>query len=378
MKDELYKTKFDLNLTVFESFSAMRVVIRIMAIMFLVSTSQTLFASEKNISIKAAGYDYDRVQAIRDGTVGIEGVDIDFVVQDIYGVNKSAFGPAKEFEVTEIGLIPYITRYVNEGYRDYVLIPVFISRTFRHRNLYVNTDSDIKKPSDLKGRIIGTPGYGMSATTWLRGLLSDEHGINAYDIQWLETTKSSYGGSQKTAPVKYYFPDGFTLLEAPEGVAEHELLLSGKVDALITSFSPSTLAENPKIKTLFPDVRAAEMEYYNKTKLFPIMHAIAIRADVVEEYPWLPKAVFEMYSSAKQKAYENLGETGVLKITLPWLTEEFDTTKDLMGDNFWKYGIEANRKELESIMRYVHDQGLVNQKVSFENLFDRTTINLKE
>lgn len=359
-------------------FHALHVVSSIMAVMLFISTPQAVCASEKNVSIKVAGYDYDRVQAIRDGNVGIDWVDVDFVVEDIYGVNKSAFGPVKKFEVTEIGLIPYITRYINEGYRDYVLIPVFLSRTFRHRNLYVNSDSDIKKPSDLKGKIIGAPGYGMSATTWLRGLLSDEHGISAYDMQWMETTQSSYGGTEKTAPVKYYFPDGFTLLKAPEGVAEHELLLSGKVDALITSFSPSTLAANPKIKTLFPDVRAAEMEYYSKTKLFPIMHAVAIRADVVKEHPWLPKAVFEMYSSAKQKAYENLGETGVLKITLPWITEEFDTTKNLMGDNFWKYGIEANRKELESIMRYVYDQGLVNKKVSFEELFDPTTMNIKE
>jgi 4,5-dihydroxyphthalate decarboxylase len=197
-------------------------------------------------------------------------------------------------------------------------------------------------------------------------------------MQWMETTKSSYGGSQKTAPVKYFFPDGFTLLKAPKGVAEHELLLNGKCDALITSFSPSTLAANPKIKTLFPDVRAAEMEYYRKTKLFPIMHAIAIRADVVKEHPWLPKAVFEMYSAAKQRAYDNLGETGILKVTLPWLTQEFDKTRELMGENFWQYGIEANRKELESIMRYVHDQGLVKQKVSFEDLFDPTTIKIKE
>ena len=359
-------------------FDEIRIVVSIMMMMLFISASQAAFAIEKKVPIKVAGYDYDRVQAIRDGKVGIEGVEVEFIVQNIYDVNKSAFGPAKKFEVTEIGLIPYITRYVNEGYRDYVLVPVFISRTFRHRNLYVNTDSDIKKPSDLKGKIIGTPGYGMSATTWLRGLLSDEHGINAYDMQWMETTQSSYGGSEKSAPVKYYFPDDFTLLKAPEGVAEHELLLSGKLDALITSLSPSTLAANPKIKTLFPDVRAAEMEYYSKTKLFPIMHAVAIRADVVKENPWLPKAVFEMYSSAKQKAYENLGETGVLKVTLPWLTEEFNATKEVMGDNFWKYGVDANRKELESIMRYVHDQGLVNRKVSFEELFDPTTINLKE
>ncbi len=378
MKNELHKTKLHSNPIVFDRFNAIRVVVIIMAIMLIECASQTAFALEKSFSIKVAGYDYDRVQAIKDGYVSIDGVDVSFVVQDIYAVNKSAFGPDKKYEVTEIGLIPYITRYINEDFRDYVLIPVFISRTFRHRNLYVNADSDIKKPSDLKGKTIGTPRYGMSANTWIRGFFSDEYGINAYDMQWMETAKSSYGGSQKTAPVKYFFPDGFTLLKAPEGVAEHELLLNGKCDALITSFSPSTLAANPKIKTLFPDVRAAEMEYYRETKLFPIMHAIAIRADVVKEHPWLPKAVFEMYSAAKQRAYDNLGETGILKVTLPWLTQEFDKTRELMGENFWQYGIEANRKELESIMRYVHDQGLVKQKVSFEDLFDPTTIKIKE
>lgn len=378
MKNEVSKIKLHPDPIIFHRFDAISVVVAIMAIMIFGCASQTAFALEKNFSIKVAGYDYDRVQAIKDGDVSIDGVDVSFVVQDVYAVNKSAFGPDKKYEVTEIGLIPFITRYINEDFRDYVLIPVFISRTFRHRNLYVNADSDIKKPSDLKGKTIGTPGYGMSATTWIRGFLSDEYGVNAYDMEWMETTQSSYGGSQKTAPVTYYFPDGFTLLKAPEGVAEHELLLNGKCDALITSFSPSTLAANPKIKTLFPDVRAAEMEYYRKTKLFPIMHAVAIRADVVKEHPWLPKAVFEMYSAAKQRAYDNLGETGVLKVTLPWLTQEFDTTRELMGENFWQYGIEANRKELESIMRYLHDQGLVKQKVNFEELFDPTTIKIKE
>ena len=100
------------------------------------------------------------VRAIMDGQVSIEGVDVSFNVENIYDLNSNVFGPEKKYEVTEIGLIPYITRYINDDFRDYTLIPVFISRIFRHRNVFVHVDSGIEKPEDLIGKRVGTPGYG--------------------------------------------------------------------------------------------------------------------------------------------------------------------------------------------------------------------------
>lgn len=335
--------------------------------------------SVSGLSIKVAGYDYDRVRAIMNGQAGIDGAEVNFHVENIYGLNSIAFGPEKKYEVTEMGLIPYISKYINDDFRGYTLIPVFISRTFRHRNVFVHADSGIEKPEDLKGKKVGTPGYGMSANTWIRGFLLDEYGVKADDMQWIETTESSDGAKLNKGFAKYYFADDFPLTKGPEGVDESELLLSGKCDALITAITPRAFLEgNPKIKQLFPDIRTAEMDYYRKTKLFPIMHVVAIRTDVLKENPWLAKAVFEMYSKAKQKTYSDLESTTVSRVTLPWVVEEFSDTRKLMGNNYWKYGIEANRKELEAIMRYVYEQGLTKRRMKFEELFHPSTLELNE
>ena len=329
--------------------------------------------------MKVAGYDYDRVRAIMDGQIGVEGADLSFNVETIYGASRYAFGPERKYEITELGMLPFIRKYINEGFRSYTLLPVFISRIFRHRNVFVHVNSGIKKPEDLRGKRVGTPGYGYSANTWIRGFLLDEYGVKADDMQWIETTESSDGGKTDPTLNRHYLPDDFPLVKGPPGIDESELLLSGGCDALITAITPRAFLEgNPNIKQLFPDVRAAEQDYYRKTQLFPIMHAVAIRTDVCNANPWLPKAVFEMYSKAKQKAYANLETTTSLKVSLPWVTQEFEDTRALMGKNFWKYGIEANRKELEVMMRYTYEQGLVKQRMGFEELFHPSTLALKE
>jgi 4,5-dihydroxyphthalate decarboxylase len=328
--------------------------------------------------IKVAGYDYDRVRAIMDGKVGVPGSEVVFEYQDIYGLNRYAFGPERKYAVTELGLIPYVTKFINEDFRAYTLIPVFISRIFRHRNVFVRADAGIKKPGDLRGKRVGTPGYGMSANTWIRGFLLDEYGIKPDEMQWIETTKSSDEGALNVAPPKF-LPAGFPLVKGPPGIDESELLLSGGCDALITAITPRAFLEgNPKIRRLFPDFRATERDYFKKTGVFPIMHVVAIRTDAIEAYPGLPKAVFQMYSQAKQVAYANLETTTSLKVTLPWVTQEFEDTRELMGENFWPYGIQANRKELELVMRYTHEQGLTKDRRKFEELFHPSTLELSE
>ncbi len=350
--------------------------VTVLGLLFSPATQATELKKQQ---IHIAGYGYDRVRGIMDGKVGLFGVSTDFSSEDIYALSKLAFGPEQKYDVTEIGLIPFISKYTNEEFRDYTLIPVFISRIFRHRNIFVHIDSGINKPEDLKGKTVGTPGYGMSANTWIRGFLLDEYGVKANDINWVETRKSSDGGNFKSDLMgKYFLPDDFPLKKGPMGVNESELLLSGKCDALITAITPQAFIEgNPKIKRLFPDVTATEKAYYKKTKMFPIMHVIAIRNDAIKANPNLPKEVFEMYSKAKQMAYDDMQTTTSLKITLPWVAQEFKDTQALMGEDFWSYGIEANRKELESVMRYVYEQGLVKRRIHFEELFHASTLKLK-
>jgi len=341
--------------------------------------SESEVVDNDKLALEMAGYDYDRVRAIMDEKVKHEGLNISFNVENIYNLNAAAFGPEKKYDVTEIGLIPFITKYINDDFRDYTLIPVFISRTFRHRNVFVHVDAGIEKPEDLIGKKVGTPGYGMSANTWIRGFLLDEYGVKASDMHWIETTKSSDGGALNPDLGKYYFEDDFPLIKGPENVDESELLISGQCDALITAITPKAFLEgNPKIKRLFSNVKETETEYYNKTKMFPIMHVVAIRTDVLKENPWVSEAVFQMYSEAKAIAYDNLESSTVSRVTLPWTIDEFASTQAIMGTNYWTYGIEANRKELEAIMRYMFEQGLLKRQITFEELFDPMTLELKE
>ena len=326
-------------------------------------------------TIKVAGYPYDRVQAIRDGQVGLDQADVSFHTENIYGLNAHAFGPEKTYDVTEMGLIPYVSKYINDGFRDYVLIPVFISRTFRHRNIFVHVDAGIEKPEDLRGKRVGTPGYGMSANTWIRGFLLDEYGLKADELHWIETTKSSDDGALNAGFNQYYFPSDFPLEKGPPGVDESELLLSGGCDALITAITPRAYLDgNPKIRRLFGDVKSTEQSYFSKTGLFPIMHVVAVRREAAEEKPWLPAAAFRMYSEAKQFAYQNLESTTVLRTSLPWATDEYEETVKLMGEDYWRYGIESNRKELAAVMRYTYEQGLVKRQMDFEPLFHPSTL----
>jgi len=330
-------------------------------------------------TVVVAGYAYDRIQAIKDSRVGLEQADVTFETSNIYALNANVFGSDQSFDVAEIGLIPYISKYINNDFRDYTLIPVFISRIFRHRNIFVHADSGIEKPEDLIGKRIGTPGYGMSANTWIRGMLLDEYGIAADDFDWIETQESSDGGKLNKGFNKYFFGDDFPISKGPEGMDESDLLLSGQCDALITAITPKAFLEgDPRIKRLFNDVKTAEMAYYENSRMFPIMHVVAIRNELIDKDPDLPKAVFEMYSKAKSMTYADLETTTSLKVTLPWVTQEFEETRELMGENFWKYGIEANRKELETLMRYVHEQGLVKRRIEFEELFVPSTLTLEE
>ena len=347
------------------------------ALSLLATQTGTASAETVREKIKVAGYPYDRVQAIKDGLVGIDQADVSFHNENIYSLNAQAFGPQKTYEVTELGLIPYVSKYINEDFRDYVLIPVFISRTFRHRNIYVHVDSGIETPQDLRGKKVGTPGYGMSASTWIRGMLLDQYGVKANDIHWIETTKSSDVGTLNKGFANYYFPDGFPLEKGPPGVDESELLLEGGCDALITAITPKAYVDgNPKIRRLFTNIKTTEQEYYKETGLFPIMHVVAVRKDAAEKNPWLPMAAFRMYSEAKQIAYENLATTTVLRTSLPWGMDEYDETVKLMGNDYWRYGIEANRKELQLVMRYTYEQGMVKRQGEFEEMFAHSTMRL--
>lgn len=332
------------------------------------------------VKLKVAGYDLDRLEGIVNGKVPIEGCEVEFHKIGIGDANTAVFSGAGIYDVTEIGLHPYMLAYANDNFRDYILIPVFPIRTFRHKSIFIHSNKGIISPEDLKGRRIGTPGYSSTSLTWIRGFLQDEYGVSPKDINWvLSNVDSSADAAGKISKEEQVVPEGITVSVGTAGMDESDLLLSGEVDALFHAAEPKAFVKgNPLVRRLFNDARAAERAYYTKTGIFPIMHAIAIRKKLIEKHPWLPKAVFDAYSQAKTQHYMKLKKVGWAYSSLPWFAQEFDETRNLMGENFWPYGIELNRKALETLCRYSFEQGLSNKQLKFEEIFHPSTLNLSE
>ena len=328
-------------------------------------------APSSKLSIKIAGYKYDRVDPLINGKVQIEGCDTQFEIDAIGGMNTNIFSGPQSREVTEIGLHPYMLAYANDGFRDYSLLPIFPLRVFRHKSIFIRTDRGINKPEDLRGKKVATAGFSSSSLTWLRGIMQHEYGVKPEDIEWVVSAEdSSAKDVGKVSKLESMIPKGLTVTKGPIGKDESDLLESGEVDALFHAAEPRAYVQgHPKVARLFSDYRKTEQDYFEKTGIFPIMHAVAIRNSTVKENPWLPKAVFNAYSEAKQLTYNHLRKMGWAMISLPWIGQEIEETRKLMGENFWPYGIEPNRKALESFFQYSNEQGLSSRKLTIEELF---------
>ena len=339
-------------------------------------TTQTSSKSSRP-SITFAGYPYDRVKGLVNGKVKVEGCDTQYERANIYKLNGMAMGGDQKWEFQEIGLHPYMLAYANTNFRDYTLIPVFPLRTFRHKSMFIRTDRGINSPSDLKGKTVAAAGYSQSSLVWIRGHLFHEYGIKPEDMQWIISRKSSDKG--KVSKHESALPEGVPITFGPEGVDESELLESGKVDAVFSALEPQGYIDgHSKIDRLFSDYDQVERAYFIKTGIFPIMHAVAIRQDVVKQHPWLPEAVFQAYSQAKQHMYKAMKELGWAMISLPWLAKELEDTQALMGENYWPYGIEPNRKTLEALFQYSFEQGMAKHLLTVEELFHASTLKLTE
>ena len=327
--------------------------------------------SSTTMRLKVTGYDYDRVAALATGKVKIEGCDLEFTPGKIGEMNNEAFGGSQTFDISEIGLIPFILAYANDDFRDYTLLPVFPLRVFRHKSIFIRTDREINKPEDLRGKTIATPGYSSTSLTWIRGLMQDEYGISPSDIQWVTSGKDSSADISGTVSgYENLIPDGLNVKTGSPDKDESDLLESGEVDALFHAIQPRGFIQgHPKIARLFPDSRAAEQTYFEKTGIFPIMHAVAIRKSLLDENPWLAQAVFNAYSQAKQLTYKKMLAMGWAYDALPWYGQELEATQAIMGNNFYSYGLEPNRKTVETLCRYAFEQGLSKRLLKVEELF---------
>jgi len=316
------------------------------------------------LDLSVAVGDYDRTRALIDGTVAIDGVDPVYMTLVPEEIFFRAFRAA-EFDICELSLSSYTVKTAQDNC-PYIAVPAFVSRAFRHTSVYVRTDR-VKKPADLKGRKVGVPEYQLTANVWARAFLDDDYGVKPADIHWIRGGIEEAGRPEK---LTIKLPPGVRLDNAPEGATISALLEAGEIDGFIAPRPPALVEKGrSNIGWLFSDPTAVAKDYFKRTGFFPIMHVIGIRRTLAERHPWLPGAVLKAFEQAKEAGLKKLSDTSATKVTLPFVEERLKEARDLMGEDYWSYGVAPNRKVLDYFLGQHHAQGLSSRRVSVDELF---------
>jgi 4,5-dihydroxyphthalate decarboxylase len=315
-------------------------------------------------------WNYDRTRALMDGSVqpdGIELVYLDMPVEETF----FRMLRNREFDVAELSLSSYTVSLFREP-KPFIAIPVWPSRFFRHSSIYINTQSGIREPRDLAGKRIGNPEYQMTAPVWIRGLLQDEFGVPVDSPTYVTGGEEEPGRDEK---IKLDLPASIRV--QPIGAAQtlSHMLAEGEIAALQTARMPSTYLTRPdRVRRLFEDYPDVEKDYFRRTRIFPIMHTVAIRRELHEAHPWIAMSLYKAFAKAQKLAYDDLYQTAALKTMLPWLTAHVEEARRELGEDFWPYGFHANRHVLDTFLRYHHEQGLSRRRLAPEELFAPETM----
>ena len=316
------------------------------------------------LSLTMAIPDYDHTRDLVSGRVQAEGIDLTCLVYPVEEIFYR-FIVYKEWEVSEISFAKY-SALIAQGNKDFIALPVFPSRVFRHSSLYVREGGPIKKITDLKGRKVGIPEWAQTAAVYSRGFLEDQYGIKLSSIHWVQAGVNQPGRIEK---VDLKLPKGVKITRVADK-SLNEMLLSGDIDAMLVARAPDAFVKgNPKIRRLFDDFIDVETEYYKKTGIFPIMHAVAVRRDVVDKNPWVARNLFTAFEEAKRRSIERVQEATVSLFPIPWYFEHARRGMELFGKDYFPYGIEPNRKTLEAFLKWAYDQGVCKRHVEVDELF---------
>ncbi len=311
-----------------------------------------------DLKLTMACWEYDRTRPLMQGDIKPEGIDLSFTcLRPEHTFQRQV--EQHEFDVSEFSL-SYHTFQTAGGSWPYIGIPVFLSRMFRHSNIFVNTHAGIREPRDLIGKTVGVPWYPMTAAVWMRGMLAHDYGVTPEKMDWLY--------AQDVFP--WTPPPELSLSRIAPDRSLDAMLDTGEIAALLTARQPLAFQNgSPNVARLFPNPRAVEEEYFTRTRLFPIMHTVVVRREILARHSWVANSLFNALAQAKALAYRDLLETDALRCTLPWLQDEAERTERVMGRDFWPYGLEANRHVVETLVRYSHEQGLASRQVPIEELY---------
>ncbi len=309
---------------------------------------------------------YDRMVPLYTGEAAPQGIDLNFIVIDEPRLIFDRMGGGQEFDLSEMSSSETIQR-IAAGDTTFVALPVFPSRVFRHGHIAINRKSGIKSPKDLEGRRVGVPLYTQTAAVFHRGVLQHEYGVDWSKIRWVQGALNHPGshGSPSVLPLL----EPVEIETAPAGKSLSDLLEEGAIDATMATSLPKAYRRNPDIVRLFPNYHEVERDYYRRTRIFPIMHLVAIRRAVYERHPFIATSLFDAFEQSKNRALAKMMATGALRYMLPWLELDLDEIHEVFGGDPWPYGVEPNRPTLEALVTFLHEQHLISRKLPLEEIF---------
>jgi 4,5-dihydroxyphthalate decarboxylase len=314
---------------------------------------------------------YDRTRALADGRVPVEGVDLRYLPLDPEEIFFRMLGHGEgrgEFDASELSLSSYLLTHLADG--PLIAIPVFPSRSFRHSGVYVSETSGITRPEDLAGRTVGVAEYQLTANVWIRGILQEYHGVPARSVRY-RTGGLNEPGRQEKIPLD--LPPDIDVAPIPPGQTLAGLLARGEIDAIYSPRAP-VAPGGTGLRRLFADPRRAEQDYYRASGIFPVMHVVVLQRRLYETNRWLAQSLTKAFVKSKILAYADLQRTAALTVTLPWVREEYEATVELLGQDFWSYGLAPNRHVLETFIRYADEQGMISRRPAPAELFAPETL----
>ena len=318
------------------------------------------------LSLTFACCRYDRMEAIREGAVAIEGIDLNCITLRSGREVFDRMVGGQEFDVAELSASEFIS-LTGRGDCPFVALPVFPSRVFRHGYIFVNTRRGIRVPKDLEGRRVGLPLYTQTAAIWARGHLAHQFDVDLDSIRWVQGAVEKTGTHGRPHAPPLLRPARIEQNAGAEPLGA--LLARGAIDALIGSRKPDEFGRHPDVARLFPDYRALERRLYQETGIFPIMHLVAIRRDLYERQRWIAQSLYNAFVESKRRARTRMRYAGSLSTMLPWLIDDVEEIDDVFGGDAFPYGLEANRATLQALIAYMVEQHFIARAIPIEDLF---------
>jgi 4,5-dihydroxyphthalate decarboxylase len=320
----------------------------------------------QKIELTGAFGDYDRTAMLIKGGVSPEGIDLRIItlppVEIFYRMCRF-----QEFDVSEMSMGAHCY-LLGTGNNPFVAMPAFPSRAFRHSMVYVNAQSGIQKPQDLNGKRIGIREWGMTAVIWIIGILGEAYGFDMNSVDWVAV---------KAPRVPIQMPKGMQIRYIRPDQDLSDMLASGEIDAAFSHQVPACFSAGvPEVKRLFPDYKSAEIEYFERTGIHPIMHCVVVRKDIYRRYPWALRSLYKALLEAKDRTMASLLDSGALAAMIPFLPSFMSDVRRVLGRDYWPYGVEKNQITLEKLLLYAFQQGLTSRLLKVEELFEKSVVDV--